>query len=197
MSFVVNSRRQSVPTLSSRHVLRVCTPNLRQDTRETVPNDWRHHTDHRLTSPVMRGNSECSYREAFRKPAELLGPDVGAQFIQLLLDVPRHFTTEQRRRAGNHSYVCRDTQPACLNQVSEQSNIKQDGSGVSSHLCFLWSSPKAGRWGCWATAERWGAWETTASLYCLCYSWPWWTDDSDDMLNLRTHTHGQLGKYSL
>lgn len=45
----------------------------------------------------MHDNADCSYREAFRKPAELLGPDVAAQFIQLLLDIPGHFPTEQRR----------------------------------------------------------------------------------------------------
>ena len=48
-----------------------------------------------------------AYRKALREPAQLLGPDVSAQLVQLLLDVSGHLTAEQRRRAGNHGGVCR------------------------------------------------------------------------------------------
>lgn len=77
----------------------------------------------------MHSKWECNYRDAFRKPAQLLVPDVDAQFIQLLLDISGHFTAEQRQRARNHRRICRNTQTACSNQVSEQSFMNENTPG--------------------------------------------------------------------
>lgn len=84
--------------------------------------DWSSNlsTDTQLinsTQMIFHQSSEWHYRKAFRKPSQLLCPEVHAQLVQLLLDVSWHFTTEQRWWARNHCFVCKHPQPAGLNHV--------------------------------------------------------------------------------
>lgn len=45
-------------------------------------------------------------REAFGEPAQFLCSHITGKFVEFLLDVSGHFTTEERGSTGNHRSIC-------------------------------------------------------------------------------------------
>lgn len=81
---------------------------------------------------MMMKIANRTYREALGEPAQLLGPGVPAQFVQLLLDVSGHFPAEQRRRAGDHRCVCRETRTSRVRTAPGDQN---GGPEAGPHPC--------------------------------------------------------------